>query len=327
MIPEECKPAVANKITEAHARLVNSAVGQELHGFRESIAEYLTYLAIDQHEVELLVCICERFKDEGVTLDRTFVRGIFRLVILRRYYLLRRGSQSKREREEALAYRIVTIKRVSKQALRDRSELLELQRNDWLESQVLSALVERSCLIDDGSSQHGLRDMSAFDFHLWCLRGALVNQQIPKPVEVIAAVLENSGIFCDLERPWQASTIKNRITKASGLIKRSKDQGACHFPIEAGPWPQINSNIFVNALAGQCSNCREVWGTVLNAAPNTYPSVYLAAKDLARTLPTVALSIRFVMRFLLMESGVPEPEIVNLASQIDVGHSMQTNWS
>jgi len=242
-------------------------------------------------ETEVIDKLSKAFGIEGIHLNGAMSRSLINFSKLRRQLLVYKEVGSRRQAENDWNHRVTAIKHMAEQDSRDR-KCLSWSGGDFIERQLLVALVEKASLIYLARSRGNLRQKLSIAFHLWVFRRHLVEMGIVKPVETLAHILEFSGALDGLGGPWQASTIHTKCSLVQGLVERSKKAGACHEPSIGLAWPRVHSAIFVHDLSRGCDGCEQAWTKALRLKKAQGSPVELAAQELAKKLPKLAQAVR-----------------------------------
>lgn len=250
----------------------------------ESISSYLAR----QPETQFTNHLSKAFRKESIEVKPTLARDIIDFSMLRQQLLIFKRRKSKRKTEADFNFRLLTIKRIIEQIKRDEDNFRSIKSDECIDSFVFVALLEKANLVFESTNETHFSDTHAIDFHLWTFRNHLIEQNIEKPAEVLAFILEKAGGLEDLKGPWNTRTVHNKCSNAQKLIDLSRRKGACHTPKRFGAWARVVSPIFVQSIAQDCENCRKVWSKLLTVNSRKVVPIDMAAKELTRTIPECA---------------------------------------
>lgn len=253
----------------------------------------------------------KNFISEGVKCSTKLRRNITNFVMMRKAFLVHKRLGSKRLSEENLEFRIHTIKRVLEQQKKDRNLFGVSYQNDLIKTQILIALLEKACLLEERHNKQDARDTLAFDFHLWVFVKQLKEQNINKPVEVLSLVFQNSGVYSGMASGLSLGTIRNKLTKIQRLVDASKALGACHEPITMGHSHRVNASSFLRELSTGCQICQEKWIQLLGIKVSSKLSLEVSRSYLLKKTPTAKEVIQSVCESLVSKnSGMPLVDII-----------------
>lgn len=234
---------------------------------------------VTNEEGRIIDKIVKTLEVEEVEIDNEVRTQIINLVLMRKNHLDYKNHVTRKQVGLDLQYRLGTITRVAEQLTRDGQDHANSSNSDFVFDQLFLAVVEKSCLLEDSLHESDIRNTQGMDFHLWRLKRTLTDNEVEKPIEVIADVLEKSGFLKNLGT-LKASSIKNKCSRVQQLVDKSKNKGACHTPRKISDRPRASSPAFVKAIAGNCENCEKIWTEILGCKDREQSSFHIAAETL-----------------------------------------------
>ena len=264
----------------------------------------LNAVANNSEEIKFVDSINKQLIDAEVKSNSILKKNIINLVMLRKSFLLHKKHGVLRKSEENLKFRLITIKRIIEQIIRDEGVFNKNASNDFLELQVLIATLEAACIVEEKRNKQDSRDMIGLDFHLWALRKILIQQEIIKPVELIALILQKSDFLKDIGISLNANSIKNKLTKIQRLIDSSKKMGACHEPVNISHTHRVSSPAFIKSLSSGCVNCQAIWEELLFAKVSKESAFDIACEQLSKENPILKEIISKVKNELIEEMPI-----------------------